>query len=246
MSEAVSEAKKLLYETRNLYHRNKKHLSKNVSLSLGNRRLIFAQTYKKSDELLKDLFNKKKEKEINVAVYVHNPQIYLHKRPDDLIIDPSLAFRLYVSKYQTIKNPNKNVVVRLLGKDDIDQVNEIYKKFGMYKIDKDSVLKNQYSSSVNYFVAEKEGKVLGIVIGIDHVSLFNSPEKGSSLWGLAVMPNLQGVGVGKLLIDYVISYYQTKGLNYIDLYVDYFNKKAIRLYKKIGFKEISRFAILRK
>ena len=61
MSEAVQEVKKLLYETRNLYFRNKKHLKKNVSLGLGNRRLIFGQTYKTADEVIKDLFDKKKQ-----------------------------------------------------------------------------------------------------------------------------------------------------------------------------------------
>jgi len=244
MSEAAQGAKQLIYETRNLYHKNKEHIRKNVSLSLGNRRLVFGQTYKKSDDLLKDLFNKRKQKEINVAVYVHNPQVLFHKMPDKLQMDPSISHRLSLSKYQPLKRRNKSVIIRLLSKDDVDEVNQIYSKFGMYKIDYETAVKNQYSKAVNYFVAEKDGKVLGVVIGVDHVELFNSPEKGSSLWGLAVMPNLQGVGVGKLLIDYIVSYYKTKELNYIDLYVDYYNKKAMNLYKKLGFKPISRFAVM--
>jgi ribosomal protein S18 acetylase RimI-like enzyme len=84
---------------------------------------------------------------------------------------------------------------------------------------------------LTYFVAEDEsGAVIGTVTGIDHGIAFDDPERGSSLWALAVDPQTAHGGVGEALIRWLAEHYIARGAGYMDLSVLHDNRGAIALY----------------
>jgi ribosomal protein S18 acetylase RimI-like enzyme len=242
MNTVAHKTKDLLYETRKRFYENRDNIKKNISIDLGFRKLFFSQTFDNNQYFIDEVL--KPREGISVAVYVQNPQILENQSEDKLALDPAVCYRLYLSKYKVPSFNHKNVIVRKINLEDIDGVNKIYENYGMYPIDRRTVEENRLADTATYFVAEKNDEILGIVIGINHIKLFNSPEGGASLWGLAVAPQDKGKGIGTILIDYIVEHCQAKEINYIDLYVDYFNKNAIKLYEKMGFRKIPRFYMI--
>ncbi len=107
---------------------------------------------------------------------------------------------------------------------------------------------NRDSRSITYFVAEDEasGDVIGTVTGVDHQRLFGDPERGSSLWCLAVDPQCRHPGVGEMLVRRLAEHFQARGAAYMDLSVMHDNEQAIALYEKLGFRRVPIFAVKRK
>ncbi|MFH7572597.1 GNAT family N-acetyltransferase, partial [Pseudomonas syringae group genomosp. 7] len=70
-----------------------------------------------------------------------------------------------------------------------------------------------------YLVAEDEGSnsIIGSLICLNHQKAFNDPEKGSSLWCLAVDPQCTRPGVGEVLERHLIEHFMSRGLSYQDL-----------------------------
>jgi ribosomal protein S18 acetylase RimI-like enzyme len=99
-----------------------------------------------------------------------------------------------------------------------------------------------------YWLAEDEdsGAVIGSVMGLNHQKAFNDPEHGSSLWCLAVDPHCSRPGVGEVLVRHLIEHFMSRGLSYLDLSVLHDNRQAKNLYAKLGFRNLSTFAIKRK
>jgi len=240
---SLKTVKTLIFNNRNAYYKKIGNIKRNVRIELGWGKVLFAQTYQNAESLVKDLLDEETGKR-NLAFYVQKPQVALDLAQDKLFLSPSLAYRLMLTTYS---QPNitldPEIKVRLLTKKDIEGANLTYKESEALPIDFKNTVKNQRSKALTYFIAEKEGEILGIVIGIDHKELFNSPEEGASLWGLAVGRQARRTGIGNALVNYIASYYKTKGRNYLDLSVIYNNKRAITLYKKMGFKRLDRFCL---
>jgi len=99
-----------------------------------------------------------------------------------------------------------------------------------------------------YWLAEDDdtGTVIGSVMGLSHQKAFNDPENGSSLWCLAVDPQCPRPGVGEVLVRHLIEHFMSRGLSYLDLSVLHDNRQAKNLYAKLGFRNLSTFAIKRK
>ena len=53
---------------------------------------------------------------------------------------------------------------------------------------------------------------------------------------IAVAPDSQGLGIGKKLVNRIIHYYHSKGIENLDVVTQNANKNACDFYKKIGFK----------
>lgn len=243
VKKTLKTAKNILFNQRHAYYTKIKKIKQNISVELGWGKVFFAQTYKKPQNLVKDLLDEAEGKR-NLAFYVQKPQILLHLGKGKLFLDPSLAYRLDLAKYhQPSIEIDTEIQVRLLTKKDIKGVNSTYLENNALPIDLHNTLLNQHSKALTYFIAEKKNKILGIVIGIDHKELFNSPEEGASLWGLAVGGSARRKGIGSALVNYIAGHYKTKGRNYLDLSVMYNNKKAIALYKKMGFQRLDRFCL---
>lgn len=89
--------------------------------------------------------------------------------------------------------------------------------------------KNQY-----WYVAEENGKVIGLGILMNHGNL---RKKHVGVITLMVNSDYQNKGVGSLLIDKLINLSESFNIIRLELCVFRDNYKAINLYKKFGFKE---------
>ncbi|HAT4307706.1 TPA: GNAT family N-acetyltransferase [Clostridium perfringens] len=89
--------------------------------------------------------------------------------------------------------------------------------------------KNQY-----WYVAEENGKVIGLGILMNHGNL---RKKHVGVITLMVNSDYQNKGVGSLLMDKLINLSESFNIIRLELCVFRDNYKAINLYKKFGFKE---------
>lgn len=89
--------------------------------------------------------------------------------------------------------------------------------------------KNQY-----WYVAEENGKVIGLGILMNHGNL---RKKHVGVTTLMVNSDYQNKGVGSLLMDKLINLSESLNIIRLELCVFRDNYKAINLYKKFGFKE---------
>ncbi|MGV1041786.1 N-acetyltransferase family protein [Clostridium perfringens] len=89
--------------------------------------------------------------------------------------------------------------------------------------------KNQY-----WYVAEENGKVIGLGILMNHGNL---RKKHVGVITLMVNSDYQNKGVGNLLMDKLINLSESINIIRLELCVFRDNYKAINLYKKFGFKE---------
>jgi ribosomal protein S18 acetylase RimI-like enzyme len=170
----------------------------------------------------------------NMAFYVREPQKLIFESKGKLFLDPSYSYRLDLMKYNP-KNRKPPFTIRFLTEGDIPEVNRIYEESGSLPIGTHCTIKNQRDPSLTYFIAESEGKVLGVMTGIDHAELFNSPKEGTSIWGLCISKDARKKGLGRSLMGYIAKHYKTRGRRFLDLSVLCKNKAAIALYEKMGF-----------
>lgn len=91
-------------------------------------------------------------------------------------------------------------------------------------------LENQFNQGHQFYVAELEEMPVGF-IGIEP----NHPEKGlTKIHKIYILPNQQGTGIGKILIEYVKELSIQSEMEGLLLNVNRFNK-AVDFYKAIGF-----------
>ncbi|MDU1306706.1 MAG: GNAT family N-acetyltransferase [Clostridium perfringens] len=89
--------------------------------------------------------------------------------------------------------------------------------------------KNQY-----WYVAEENGKVIGLGILMNHGNL---RKKHVGIITLMVNSDYQNKGIGSILMDKLINLSESLNIIRLELCVFRDNYKAINLYKKFGFKE---------
>lgn len=89
--------------------------------------------------------------------------------------------------------------------------------------------KNQY-----WYVAEENGKVIGLGILMNHGNL---RKKHVGVITLMVNSDYQNKGIGSLLMDKLINLSESLNIIRLELCVFRDNYKAINLYNKFGFKE---------
>jgi ribosomal protein S18 acetylase RimI-like enzyme len=66
---------------------------------------------------------------------------------------------------------------------------------------------------------------------VDHARAFGDPERGSSLWCLAVSPQAPHAGLGEALVRRLAEHFKARGSAYMDLSVLHDNAQAIALYE---------------
>jgi GNAT-family acetyltransferase (TIGR03103 family) len=219
-----------------------------VSLDLGWGRLVFAQTFDNADDILR-LLRAEEEGQRDIAMYVKDPHVLVARAPDELFIDPSFTYRLELHRYRPRREVIPGVLVRTIGEPgDTHEINRIYAARGMVTADADLMWDNQRTRTFTYLVAEdvRSGDIVGTVTGVDHVLAFGDPERGASLWCLAVDPQTSRPGVGEALARVLSERYIGRGRAHLDLSVMHDNDPAIRLYKKLGFRRVPVFAVKRK
>jgi GNAT-family acetyltransferase (TIGR03103 family) len=223
-------------------------MDRDVILECGWGRLIFGQTFADQDQVAKVL-RAEEEGRRDIAMYLRDPHVLVAKAPDELFIDPSLTYRLWFHQYRPAREPFRGVVVRKMRtQSDADATNRIYAANAMVTADPEVMWANQRTRVFTYLVAEDAdtNEVIGTVTGVDHAKAFNDPEKGSSLWCLAVDPQAGRPGVGEALVRTLVERYQARGAAYLDLSVMHDNEAAIRLYEKLNFVRVPVLVVKRK
>ncbi|NEV63218.1 N-acetylglutaminylglutamine synthetase [Thiorhodococcus minor] len=224
------------------------HLGQSASVDCGWGRLLFGQSFTDPKSVAVALQDERPGKR-DVALYLRDPHVVLSYAPQDLFLDPSHTFRLWLERYQSCHRRPKGFHIRLLNsRDDAEAIQRLYISRRMVPPGADFIWGNRTSKELSYWVAEDEqdGVILGVVNGVDHVAAFDDPENGASLWALAVDPQAPYPGIGETLVRQVIEYYVARGRAFLDLSVMHDNANAIRLYDKLGFERIPAFAIKNK
>jgi GNAT-family acetyltransferase (TIGR03103 family) len=221
---------------------------KNAALDCGWGRLLFGQTFDTA-QALADCIRAEGPGRRDIAFYIEDPHVVLAAAPLELFLDPSHTYRLDLKTFRAgTERPRGINVRRLASAHDADEVNRIYSVRGMVPVAPEFFWSKRNSRTITYFVAEAEttGAIVGTVTGVDHVAAFGDPERGSSLWCLAVDPQATLPGIGVALVRQLAEYFQAKGASYLDLSVIHDNDQAIALYEKIGFERVPLFTIKHK
>jgi len=211
-------------------------------------RLIFGQTFNDPERLARCLQDERPGNR-DVAMYLRDPHVVLSYAPQDLFLDPSHTFRLWLDRYQHSHRRRRGFLVRLLhSPNDAEAAHRLYAARRMVPPSPDFIWQHRASRVVQYWVAEDEqdGSILGVVAGVDHVEAFGDYERGTSLWALAVDAQAPYPGIGEALVRQVAEFYQARGRAFLDLSVMHDNRGAIRLYEKLGFERVPVFAVNKK
>lgn len=223
-------------------------LKKNAIVQTGWGKLIFAHTYSDQRSIANELMDEQKD-ERNIAFYAPDPHVIISQAPQDLFLDPSHTFRIWLETYKQKAIHSFGFIVRELKyKKDLDAINQILLCLNMVPFKKEIIWENRNSALQTILVAEEieTSRIIGSVMGIDHRIAFNDPENGSSLWALAVDPFSIQPGIGEALVRSLIQHYLACNRAYLDLSVMHDNKPAIELYKKLGFERIPVFTLKKK
>ncbi len=223
-------------------------LPENVAIECGWGRLLFGHTFRSNEELANSL-REETDGRRDIAMYIGNPHVLLALAPQELFLDPSHTYRIYLEQYRHRDvAPPPFTIRKLLSPADIDAVNGIYGQRGMVPLDANTVWESRTSRVLTHFVAidESTKAVIGTVTGVDHREAFGDPENGCSLWALAVDSQATLPGVGRALTSQLIEHYIARGRSFLDLSVMHDNTQAIALYENLGFMRVPVFCVKRK
>jgi GNAT-family acetyltransferase (TIGR03103 family) len=220
----------------------------NAIVDCGWGRILFGQTFDAVDRLVSEIRAEEAEQR-DIAIYVTDPHVLIASAPAELFLDPSHTYRLNLATYRpAASRPSGFIVRRMIPSADADAVNWLYSLHRMVQVRPEFFEQGGDHRLLTYFVAEdaETGALIGTVTGIDHAQAFGDPERGSSLWTLAVDPQTPHAGVGESLIRWLAEHYIARGAGYMDLSVLHDNRGAIALYDKLGFHRLPVFAVKRR
>jgi GNAT-family acetyltransferase (TIGR03103 family) len=227
-------------------------MAKDVEIELGWGRLIFGQTFADGGTLAEALRREAPGRR-DICIYARESHVVVAGAPSELFIDPSHTYRLRFAEAtdeDTSPPSPVGVTVRALNDpSDADSMNRVFVRCGMVPAPVKVIWDNHlHQPAITYLLAvrDDDGAVVGTVTGVDHELLFSDPERGSSLWTLAVDPGAGIPGIGIALTRKLAAHFRRAGRLYMDLSVTHDNAAAIRLYEKLGFRRVPVLAIKRK
>src|SRR4051812_16939282 len=223
-------------------------MGSDVVLDLGWGRLVFGQTFSDLRGIV-DALRGEEAGERDICIYPRDPHVLVGLAPDELFIDPSYTYRLDLHRYRARAELIRGVFVRTVtSQAEMDRINQIYALNGMVVGDADVMWRNHRTRAFTYLVAEdrRTGTIIGTVTGVDHELAFGDPERGTSLWCLAVHAQDAPPGTGEALVRVLAERYVGRGRAYLDLSVMHDNSGAIHLYRKLGFTRVAAVCVKRK
>lgn len=225
--------------------------TRNVSLECGWGRLILGQTFDDHEELLAVLREEGPGRR-DICIYADEPQVLTGLAPAELFIDPSVTYRLWLGPdfprpERSEKFPGLEIR-ELADGAGADAMNRLYAACGMLTAPVGTLLANQARGVLTYLIATdvETGEAVGTVTGVDHHRAFGDPDRGASLWCLAVDPQGTRPGVGEALVLALAERLEAGGAAHVDLSVVHDNAPAIRLYEKLAFVRVPVFCVKRK
>ncbi|HLM05115.1 MAG TPA: N-acetylglutaminylglutamine synthetase [Blastococcus sp.] len=223
-------------------------MQEDVVLDLGWGRLVFGQTFADLGGIV-DALRDEASGRRDICIYPRDPHVLVGLAPDELFIDPSYTYRLDLHRYRARSEVIRGVFVRTVTSEvEMELINDIYAVNGMVTGDTATMWRNHRTRTFSYLVAEdrRTGRIVGTVTGVDHVLAFGDPERGTSLWCLAVHAQDAPPGTGEALVRVLAERYVGRGRSYLDLSVMHDNGAAIALYRKLGFTRVSAVCVKRK
>ncbi len=224
-------------------------VGKCVAVHCGWGRVLFGQTFDKSDILAAQLMEEEAGQR-DLAIYVREPHVLLSMAPQTLFMDPSHSFRLNLKELPASAKAVESTMftVRPAEAKDEAAVNRIYTSRGMVSLQDGYLgdMDNRQCVTVLVAEADQTGEVLGVVMGIDHSIAFDDPEEGSSLWALAVDGQAAVPAVGIGLVTSLADHFRMAGRAFMDLSVLHDNAEAIKLYEKMGFERVPVYTVKKK
>ncbi len=222
-------------------------LDRRSVLDCGWGRLIFGQTFDRHDDIVATVREEQQGRR-DICMYAREPHVLVSRAPQELFIDPSYTYRLWLHRYEPPTRTPGLVVREMRDEQEAVAVNEIYTRAGMVTAPTETLWENQRTRTFTYLVAADAdtGGIIGTVTGVDHVEAFNDPEGGTSLWCLAVDLNTSRAGVGVSLVRTLVERFKARGRAYLDLSVMHDNDAAISLYEKLGFERVPVYVVKRK
>lgn len=219
----------------------------NVFIECGWGRLIFGHTFRDNEDIVK-LMSTEEQGSRDLAFYLRDPQVIIARAPQDLFIDPSYTFRLFLDDFEDSGERGAFSIRLIDAERDLEGINRIYQSRNMITIDANFLRQTYNGDAIKYWVAVDSAsqEIIAVCMGIDHKQVFDDPENGTSIWSLAVHPQSQHPGIGIALVRHVAGFYQKKKRQFLDLSVLYTNEQAIALYQKLGFVQIPVFSIKNK
>jgi ribosomal protein S18 acetylase RimI-like enzyme len=176
-------------------------IERDVALDCGWGRLFLGQTFDDPARIAAGLRSEKPGRR-DIAIYVRDPHVVVAQAPQELFVDPSFTYRLWLDELDGAQGAAPRVTVRGMASEaDGDAMNRLFTEIGMVTAPPAVMWKKQQSRAFVYLVAVELGtrNVVGTVMGLDHVASFDDPEQGSSLWTLSVSPQCGVSGVGEAL-----------------------------------------------
>ncbi len=223
-------------------------MAQDCAVDCGWGRLLFAQTFT-DPKALAEALREEGPDQRDIACYVNDPHVLIAQAPLELFLDPSHMFRLDLGAYEPSKRGHRAFHVRRLSSaHDIESISRIYSARHMVSARPDFYERHRDDETLVHLVAEdvRTHEIIGVVTGVDHVLAFNDPEKGSSLWCLAVDAQSRHPGVGETLVRRLAELFQERGALFMDLSVMHDNDLAIGLYEKLGFERRFTFSVKRR
>lgn len=220
----------------------------NAVVDCGWGSLLFAHTFD-DVKLLADTICDEAPEQRNIALYIKDPHVILSLRPQELFLDPSHTYRLWLHTYRASRILPKGFRVRRAHDEaDAVAVSRLLAGRGMVPANPDFISAHIPSKTLTHVVAEDEasGEIIGTVMGVDHRRAFDDIENGASLWALAVDAHATQPGVGRALTAFLADHFAARGRDYMDLSVMHSNTAVIALYEKMGFQRVPAFCIKRK
>jgi len=218
-----------------------------VSVECGWGRLLFAPTFAGSDDLIRALRNERPGRR-DIAFYVHDPHVVLAQAPQEVFLDPSDTYRLWLRPFRHEEAPDTFEVRRLRTEEDAQAVDNLFETRKMVPMGEEFLLRTADSNVLVHHVAEdcRTGEIVGVITGVDHKLAIGGTNNGASMWNLAVDPRTPHPGVGEALVDSLAALFQARGRDFMDLSVLSENTQAIALYAKKGFRRLRLFSLKRK
>ncbi len=210
-------------------------------------RLIFAHTYASTERLAAELRAEAPGRR-DVALYVRDPHVVIAQAPQHLFLDPSHTFRLALQQAREPRTEVPGLSIVAARPEDEAAINRIYLSRGMVPVNDGFLATPGDPRAVTVLVAEDSdsGAIVGVVTAVDHFAACNDPERGSSLWSLAVDPQSMRPRVGEALVRAVVDRFRALGRQYLDLSVMHDNTEAIALYDKLGFERVPVYCLKNK
>ena len=220
----------------------------NVAFDCGWGRLLFGQTFADASDLA-DCLRAEGPGRRDIAFYILDPHVVLAAAPQELFLDPSHTYRLNLKTYEPASTAPRGFHIRRLESlQDAEEINRVYAARRMVTVAPNFFWEHRDSDAITYLVAvdDKTNTIVGTVTGVDHNAAFGDPEKGSSLWCLAVDTQSTLPGIGEALVRSLSEHFKERDCTYMDLSVLHDNEMAIALYEKLGFIRWATFTVKRK